>query len=480
MPPPEPIPPVDPITPVDKLAAKPSLFRLLRESLDGHERDYTKLPVGRGLLLLSVPMVIEMIMEGVFEIADMLFVARLGVEAVVSAGLTGNLLVLVFTVAMGLSMAATAVVARRIGEKDEDGAARAAVQAIGLGVVVAVPFAVAGYVYAADLLRIMGGTPEVVAVGTTYCAWIFASTPIIVLLFLINAIFRGAGDASRAMYALGLANALNIVLDPLLIFGIGPFPELGLEGAAIATIIGRGTGVLFQIGLLIRGVGRLKIRRHHLQVELPVLKTLGRISGPGIVQFFVGSASWIILMAMITRIDVVAAAGYIIAIRVIVFALLPSWGMGNAAATLVGQNLGAGEPDRAERSAWLAGRVNMVVLVLFGIASWLGADVILRAFTDDPGAIRFGRLCLQIVTLSYPAFAYGMIVQQAFNGAGDTRTPTAINLISYWLLQLPLAYLLAQWYGAVGVFVAITIAQLVLAVLGITWFRQGKWKRVQV
>ncbi len=427
-------------------------------------------------------MVLEMSMQAVFEVADVFFVGRLGPDAVAAVGYTATLLVLVFAIGIGLSMAAAATVARRIGEGDPDAAARAAVQAIALGIAVSIPAALIGGFGAGPLLRLMGATDAVVAAGTSYFRWLFVTNVVIVLLFLINAIFRGVGDAIFAMRALWLANILNIVLDPILIFGLGPIPAFGVQGAAIATVIGRSIGVAYQLRVLTSGRLRIRVTRDHITMRPDTLRKLINLSIPAVVQYLVGTASWIGVMRMLAEFGSAVVAGYTIAVRVIVFALLPSWGMGNAAATLVGQNLGAGKPDRSERSVWISGAINTIFLTAFGVAMYFYGGEIVGLFTDDLDAIAAGALCLAVIAFSYPFFGYGMVVVQAFNGAGDTRTPTIINLIAYWILQIPLAWLLAFKFGLgqTGVFIAIAVAQAVLALLAAVWFRAGRWKTLIV
>lgn len=462
----------------DTTTERRSLRASLREAVTGTRHDFTTGPLGRAILLLSVPMVLEMLMQSVFELADIFFVSRLGAEAVAAVGITASLLILVFAIGMGLSMAATAVVARRMGEGDSEAASRAAFQAIVLAAGVSVPLAVGGALFAPDLLRLMGATEAVVAAGSTYCAILFGTNASILLLFLINAVFRGAGDAVLAMRALGLANLLNVVLDPLLIFGLGPFPELGVTGAAVATAVARSVGVAYQLTMLARGTGRLRLHRDVLRLRAHVLRGMLRVTGPGVVQYLVGSASWIVVIRLVAHFGSAAVAGYTIGIRVIIFALLPSWGMGNAAATLVGQNLGARRPDRAERAVWITSLCNAVFLGVVALALYAAGEPIMRLFTDEATVIAVGTDFLRIIAYSYPLFAFGMVTVQAFNGAGDTMTPTWINLVCYWLFQLPLAYALAHplGWGAEGLFVAITAAQALLAALGVLLFRRGRWK----
>jgi putative MATE family efflux protein len=379
-------------------------------------------------------------------------------------------------------MAATAVVARRIGEKDVQGARIAAVQAISLGVLISVLIGIIGIIYAKEILALMGGEPELIAEGYGYTQWLIGGNITITLLFLINAIFRGAGNASIAMWALVLSNGLNIILDPMFIFGFGPIPEMGVKGAAVATNIGRGTAVLFQLGILFFGWGKIKLLAKDLVLNFKVMLNLIKVSLGGIAQFLIGTSSWIFLMRIMSEFGSEVLAGYTIAIRVMMFTLMPSWGMSNAAATLVGQNLGAKQPERAERSVWKTGKYNAIFMGTVSLGYLIFAKTIISWFNATPEVVKSGALCLQIIALGYIFYAYGMVVTQAFNGAGDTRTPTKINLISFWFFQLPLAYVsaLVLGWGAIGVFLAITLAEVLLAVLAMVWFKKGKWKKVQV
>jgi putative MATE family efflux protein len=453
-------------------------WRAVAESLAGSDQDFTEGSLERGIVLLAVPMVLEMTLESVFAVCDVFFVSRLGPAAVATVGLTEAVVTLVFGVAIGLSMATTAMVARRIGEKDRDGAACAAVQAILLGIAVSVAFGAVGMIAAPRILGLMGADAEVVRVGSSYTAVLLGGTVTIVLLFLINAVFRGAGDAAIAMRVLWLANAVNLVLDPCLIFGLGPFPELGVTGAAVATTIGRGTGVVFQLVLLARGRGRVALRRSDLRLDLGVMARLVRVSLGGIFQFLIATASWLGLVRILAVFGSAALAGYTIAIRVIIFSILPSWGLSNAAATLVGQNLGAGKPDRATRAVWLTALYNVRFLGLVAVVFLLWAHPIVRLFTADPVVVRVGADCLRTISYGYVFYAFGMVIVQAFNGAGDTWTPTVINLCCYWLFQIPLAWALARplGLGAHGVFLAIAIAESLIAVVGLAVFRLGRWK----
>lgn len=424
-------------------------------------------------------MVVEMFMQSAFAIVDVFFVGKLGATAVAVVGMTDSLLTLVFVVAMGLSMGATAMVARRIGEKQPRQAARVAVQAIAAGTAISLPLSVLGVFYAGDLLQLLGGSREVVETGRTFTAIILGANLTVMLLFLTNAVFRGAGDAVIAMRVLSLANLINILLDPLLIFGWGPFPELGLEGAALATVLGRGIGVLYQLRVLRRGNGRIIIQRDDLGLDPALLRRLLRVSATGMLQFFVATASWIGMVRILALFGSATVAGYTIAVRIIIFVLLPSWGFGNAAATLVGQNLGAGKPERAERSVWITGTTNMFFLGVVAVLFLLFGESIVGLFSRDPRVVPVAADCLRIVSYSYVFLAFGMVTIQAFNGAGDTTTPTWINFFCYWLLQIPLAYgvgVALNW-GPRGVFSAITTAQIVLAAVGVLAFRRGSWKK---
>ena len=451
-------------------------------AITGKETEFTSGSIRKAIFLLSIPMILEMMMESIFAIVDIAYVSQVSVNAVATIGLTESVITLVYAVAIGLSMAATAVVARRIGEKDLKGAKEAAVQAILLGIVVALLVGIIGFFYAKEILALMGAEEDLINEGYGYTQLLIGGNITIVLLFLINAIFRGAGDASVAMWTLVLSNGLNIILDPIFIFGWGPVPEYGVMGAAIATNIGRGTAVLFQLGILFFGWSRIKIGIEDIVIRVSVLFNLVKVSLGGIAQFLIGTSSWVFLMRMMSEFGSEVLAGYTIAIRVMLFTLMPSWGMSNAAATLVGQNLGAQQPERAEISVWKTGRYNAYFMALVSIIYLLFAYDIVGWFNDNPVVIENGGLCLQIIAAGYIFYAYGMVVTQAFNGAGDTRTPTKINVIAFWLFQLPFAYLSAITFemGAMGVFLAITLAEVMLAVISIVWFRKGNWKKVQV
>ena len=467
----------------EQSVASRSIWQDVRDALrGGHGHDYTSGPLGRAIILLAVPMVMEMVMESVFAVVDVFFVSRLGPDEVATVGITESMLALIYTVAMGLSIGVMATVARRIGERNPEEAADAAVQGIALGIGTALLIAVTGVTFAPDLLRLMGASDAVIAIGTTYTRTMLGGNVVILLLFLINAIFRGSGDAAIAMRSLWLANGINIVLGPCLIFGVGPLPRLGVTGAAVGTTIGRGIGVLFQLYCLTRPGRRVSVRARHLRLHPRVMLGLLRLSGSGTFQVLVSTASWIGLVRILASFGSQAVAGYTIGIRIIMFALLPSWGLSNAAATMVGQNLGAARPDRAERAVRLAGVFNMVFLGLVGLGFLAAAPVIVSWFTGDPVVGPVAVSCLRIVSLGFAFFAWGMVLTQSFNGAGDTWTPTLINLGCFWVLEIPLAWLLAEWAGAgpAGVFWAITAAFSMVAVVSAILFRRGTWKLQRV
>lgn len=455
------------------------MLHTLKLAVRGTSRDYTTGKLGTAIILLAVPMVLEMVMESIFAVVDVFFVAKLGAEAVAAVGVTESVIVLVFAIAIGFSMATTAMVARRIGGKDPAGAATAAVQAILLSAAVSIPIALAGIFFARDLLELMGASSEVVAAGSTYTAVMFGGNATILLLFLNNAIFRGAGDAALAMRALWLANLINIVLDPCFIFGLGPFPELGVAGAAVATTIGRGIGVLFQFTIMLRGRSRIHIAFAHIRLRMPVMRRLARVSLGGILQFAIEMASWIGLVRIIALFGSTALAGYTIAVRIIIFTILPAWGLGNAAATLVGQNLGASQPERAERATWLTAHCTAIFLFLVAVFFITFGEFLMQLFTADPAVIRYGAEYLLYISFGYVFFAYGMILVQAFNGAGDTVTPSIMNFFCFWVFRIPLAYVLAVplEMQVRGVFIAMTISESLIAIFAFFLFRRGAWKR---
>jgi putative MATE family efflux protein len=460
----------------------PGVWRTLREAARGAAIDYTTAPVGRAVIMLAVPMVMEMAMESIFAVVDVFWVAHLGADAVATVGLTESMLTIIYTAAMGVSIGATALVARRVGERDDAGAARAAGQSVLLGVIVAALIAAIAAPMAPRFLALMGASSDVIRSGSSFTRVMLGGNATIVLLFLLNAVFRGSGDAAIAMRVLVLGNALNILLGPCFIFGLGPFPELGVTGAAVATNIGRGTAVVYQLVTLARGRGRVKISLRDLRLDLPIMGTVLRLSGSGTIQILIGTASYVGLVRILSIFGSSALAGYTIGIRIIIFALLPAFGISNAAATMVGQNLGAGRPDRAEHAVWTAARYNMLFLGIVGIVFLVGAGAITRLFTDDPLVRPFAISCLRTVSLGFVFYAAGMVLTQSFNGAGDTWTPTVINLFVFWMLEIPLAWLLAVSadLGPHGVFIALTIAYSMLAVVSGVVFRRGNWKRTRV
>jgi putative MATE family efflux protein len=457
-------------------------WSLLREGLRGSNRDYTQGHVGHAVIVLAVPMVMEMSMESLFAVVDVFFVSQLGADAVATVGLTESMLAIVYSVAIGLCIGATAIVSRRIGEKDLDGAAAAAVQVLVVGLLVSVAMGVAGALNARRLLALMGASPSVLGESARFTMIMLGGNVVIVLLFLINAIFRAAGDAAIAMRVLWIANGFNLVLDPLLIFGLGPFPELGVVGAAVATTTGRGIAVCLQLGLLFSGHGRVTVRRRHLRLAPEVMWSVCRMSGTGLLQILINTTAWIGLVRIIASFGSAALAGYTIGIRTILFAILPSWGLANAAATMVGQGLGAGKPERAEQAVWAACRYNLVFLGVVGLIFVVFTPPIVSIYTRDPAIAQHAVNCLRIVSLGFVFYAYGMVLTQSFNGAGDTWTPTWINLGCFWLWEIPLAGFLALYlgFGPSGVYVAVMTAFSTLAVVSAVIFRRGGWKTKRV
>ena len=457
-------------------------FSLIAEAIRGSERDYTEGPVGPALVMLSVPMVLEMSMESLFAVVDVFYVSRVSADAVATVGITESMLMIVYTVALGLGIGAMAVVSRRTGEKDDQGAAQAAAQAIALGLLVALGIGVFGYFNAERLLHLMGATPSMISSSLGYTKVMFAGNATVTLLFLNNAIFRGVGDPAIAMRMLWLGNAINIAVCPLLIFGIGPFPAMGVTGAALGTNIGRGTAVLTQLFMLTSGRSRIHIVRRHMRLIPSVMWNVCRLSGSGFLQILIDTSSYIGLIRVLSTFGSDALAGYTIAFRTMMFALMPAWGLGNAAATMVGQALGAKKPDRAEISVWTAAKYNAVVLGVVGVLFLALAPAIVAIYTNDPAVAPYATDCLRIVSAGFVFFAYGMVLTQAFNGAGDTWTPTWMNLGCFWFWQIPLAWLLAiHWrMGPHGVFIAMTVAFSTLAVIGSVMFRRGRWKTRQV
>lgn len=470
-------------SPIDAAAPTPpapsgSLWRDLRDAVTGVPHDYTSGALGRAILLLAVPMVIEMSMESLFAVVDVFFVGRIGATAVAAVGMTESLMIVVYTLAFGLSIGATATVARRIGEQDTEGAARAAVQVLLLGGGVSSALGLVAAVFAPQLLGLMGAAPEVIAEGTGYARVMLAGSASVFLLFVINATFRGAGDPAVAMRVLIVANSLNIVLDPLFIFGLGPIPAMGVTGAAVATTIGRTVGFLIALRMLARGSGHLRVGRRHLHLEPATMLGIVRLSAAGTFQTAIATMSWMGLIRVVAGFGATAMAGYTIAIRLAIFAFMPAFGLGGAAATLVGQSLGAKKPDRAEQAVKVATKVDVAFMSAIGLAYWLFAEGIIGRFTDDAGAAALGAAGLRIMAYGFPLFGAGMVLEQAFNGAGDTWTPTWINLGVYWIIQIPLAWALARplGFGVPGVFVSVTVAYCVFVIVAWALFRRGRWK----
>jgi putative MATE family efflux protein len=459
-----------------------SIWRSLLEAVRGTQQDFTEGSISRAVLLLATPMVLEMLMESLFAVVDIFWVTRLGANAVATVGLTESMLTIVFSVALGISFSTTAMVARRIGEKDERGAATAAVQSIALGILVAVLVGVPGYVFASTTLQLMGAPADLVATGHTYTSIVFGGNVIVMLLFLNNAIFRGAGDASIAMRVLWFANLINLALDPCFIFGLGPFPALGVTGAAVSTLIGRSSGVVYQFWILTRGHSRVIVRRDDVRIVPKVIRTLVRVSSTGVMQFAIAHTSWILLVRIISAFGSFAVAGYTIGIRIFIFVILPAWGLSGAAATMVGQNLGAKKPERAVRAVYLTSFYNMIYLGAIAIVLIAVPDWIVGLFTSDPAIVPIAVDCLRIVAFGNLVYAFGMVIVQAFNGAGDTVTPTLINIVGFWLCEVPLAWMLAfsAHMKVRGVFASIPIAEALITLLGFVMFVHGGWKRKKI
>jgi putative MATE family efflux protein len=458
------------------------IWKGVMEAISGTEKDFTTGKLSKAIFLLAVPMILEMIMESVFAVVDIFFVSKLGAGAVATVGITESLMTIVYSLAVGLSVATTAMVSRRIGEKNPEGASVAAVQAILAGISVSLVISIPGILFAQDILKLMGASVEMVRSFSTYTSIMLGANVIIMLLFIINAVFRSAGDAAISMRVLWLANMINIVLDPCLIFGWGPFPELGVTGAAVATNIGRGIAIVYQFYLLFRGKKRVRIRRNHLKFDFGVMKKLIRLSFGGIGQSLIATSSWIGMVRIISVFGDQVMAGYTIAIRIVLFSILPSWGMANAAATLMGQNLGAKKPERAERAVWHTGFINMAFMGMVALLLILFPGFFIQLFIDDPVVIASGTKCLRILAYGYVAYALGMVMVHSFNGAGDTTTPTFINLFCFWLFEIPLAYGLALPLGLEekGVYIAILAAESAMTIAAVLIFRRGHWKTREV
>ena len=472
----------EPISNASLTPALPSVWSAVREALAGaHGRDFTEGPIGRAIFILAIPMVLEMCMESIFVVVDVFVVGRLGADAVATVGLTESFMTILYALAMGVSIGAGALVARRIGEKDADGAAHTAAQVLLLGLAMSLALGVVGAIYAPRLLHLMGATPGVID-NASFTRVMLGGNASVVMLFLLNSVLRSSGDAATAMRVLWLANGMNIILGPSLVFGLGPFPKLGIVGAAIATTIGRGTGALYAFSRLTRGDSRVQVKRHHFAFDPALIARVVKLSSSATFQVFVGMASWIGLVRIVAQFGSAALAGWTIGIRVVVFALLPSWGMANAAATMVGQALGANKPERAEAAVWKAGSYNAVFLGLVGVVFVFGARYIVRIFTQDPAVAVYAISALRTLAYGFLFYAYGMVLTNAFNGAGDTKTPTWINLGVFWMLEIPLAWVLANsvGMGPQGAFLAATIAFCLLAVVSAVLFRRGTWKRRKV
>lgn len=450
---------------------------LIKQSLNGEQQDYTQGSIPRAVFLLAIPMILELSLESVFAVVDMFFVGKLGENAIATVGLTESVITIIYSIAIGLSTAATAIVARRIGEKNPEAAAHAGAQSLVVSLIATVVLSAAGVIFADDILRLMGGSEEVVRDGTSFTRIMLGTSAAIMLLFLINGIFRGAGDAAMAMKSLWIASLINIVLCPIFIH------YFGLKGAAIATVIGRSTGVIYQCYHLFKGSGILKFRAEHFKFDPALIKSIVTIAWPATFQFIIASGSWIILAALVAQTGgTTASAGYQIAVRSFVFFILPAWGLSNAAATLVGQNLGAKQVERAEQSVLLTAKYNAIFMGFVMFLFLFFAEPIVRIFTKDEAVITFGKLSLQIIGSGYIFYGVGMVMIQALNGAGDTRTPTIINFVCFWLIQVPLAYLLAITFDlkSTGAFIAIPVAETIIALVAWYYFKKGKWKEVKV
>jgi putative MATE family efflux protein len=464
------------------LSEKTSFFKLLKQAVRGDVKDFTTGSINKAIFLLAVPMVLEMVLESLFAVVDIYFVNQVGNDAVSTVVLTEASLTILYSVAWGLAMGVTAMVARRTGEKDFNAASKVSAQAILLAVLFSIVISVVGFLFPREILGFMGASKEVVEENFLFTQVMLTGNIVIMLLFVNNGIFRGIGNANIAMKSLLIANAINIILDPLLIKGIGPFPAMGLMGAAVATTIGRTCGVVYQLYYLFNGKALIKLVKKQFTISLNILNSILKTSLGGMLQFIIGSCSWIFLAKLIAESGTAVTAGYGTAIRICIFTILPAWGLANAAATLVGQNLGAGQPDRAEKSVWRTAFIALVFFAIVALVFYFFGETLMRLFTSDEEAIKAGTLCLHILAIGYIFFAYGMVIVQAFNGAGDTKTPTVINIFIYWILQIPLAYFLAKYLkmGQLGVYIAIGIAETSLAVVSIIVFKRGKWKHVKV
>lgn len=462
-----------------KISSSWTLFKL---GIAGADANILSGNIDRAIILLAIPMTLEMVMESFFAIVDIFFVSRIGVNAIAVVGLTESMLTITYSLGWGLAMGTTAMIARRVGEKDNAGASVSAVQAIYLAFIISVPIMIIGIFFSEDLLRLMGASESIIEEGSGYTKLALGSNLIVILIFLNNGIFRGAGDAALAMRSLWIANSINIILDPMFIFGIGPFPEMGVEGAAAATVIGRTSGIVYQLYHFNKGKGLIKIHENNWQFKTDIILRLIKLSAGVTAQFIISSASWIFLMRIISTFGSTALAGYTIAIRIVVFTLLPAWGFSNAAATMVGQNLGAKQPERAEKSVWRTGFFNMVFMGSVMIIFFAFGNNIAAFFSDEKEVINNAANCLRIFAMGYLFYAFGMVLVQSFNGAGDTRTPTIMNVFIFWMFQIPLAYTLAILLsiGPTGVYYSIVISESTFSVIGYFLFKRGKWKTIKV
>jgi putative MATE family efflux protein len=461
---------------------KSSFFKLLKQAINGDIKDFTTGSIDKAIFLLAVPMILEMVLEAFFAIVDIYFVNKIGPEASATVGLTEAALSILYSVAWGLAMGIMALVARRTGEKNHEAASAIAAQGIIIAIAFSIVISITGFIFPKEILSFMGGSKKLVEENFRFTQIMLTGNIVIMLLFVNNAIFRGAGDAAIAMRTLIIANVINIILDPLLIFGVGPFPKMGVLGAAVATTTGRSIGVIYQLWHLFNGKEMIKLARKQFVIDLAIIKSILNTSFGAMFQFIIGSCSWIFLARIIAESGDAVTSGYITAIRICIFTILPAWGLANAAATLVGQNLGAGQPERAERSVWRTAFITLCFFAVVALVFFFFGQNLMQFFSNDAVAVRSGTLCLHILALGYIFFAYGMIITQAFNGAGDTKTPTYINIFVFWLMQIPLAFFLAKYLkmGPQGVYIAIAISETILAIISIIIFKKGKWKYIKV
>lgn len=461
---------------------KSSFFKLLKQAVNGDIKDFTTGSIDKAIFLLAVPMILEMVLEAFFAIVDIYFVNKIGPEASATVGLTEAALSILYSVAWGLAMGIMALVARRTGEKNHEAASAIAAQGIIIAIAFSIVISITGFIFPKEILSFMGGSKKLVEENFRFTQIMLTGNIVIMLLFVNNAIFRGAGDAAIAMRTLIIANVINIILDPLLIFGVGPFPKMGVLGAAVATTTGRSIGVIYQLWHLFNGKEMIKLARKQFVIDLAIIKSILNTSFGAMFQFIIGSCSWIFLARIIAESGDAVTSGYITAIRICIFTILPAWGLANAAATLVGQNLGAGQPERAERSVWRTAFITLCFFAVVALVFFFFGQNLMQFFSNDAVAVRSGTLCLHILALGYIFFAYGMIITQAFNGAGDTKTPTYINIFVFWLMQIPLAFFMAKYLkmGPQGVYIAIAISETILAIISIIIFKKGKWKYIKV